>query len=243
MRLGIRKEGIAIFEKAYRDMSKLTRKIITDKNGHKKTVYVKLGLPIKNNGDKSEKGDFVIKDNIPQAIKNLKSVLSNYEVDYHEEKSRISDSRYLYIHFPKNKNYKFRFSDHDIPIHEEDAEKRPQSGEKLEGFFDCQDIKYDEVKRAVLNLLKEHGIQKRGSKPKWISKIKLMREDYLNSREFIEGDKMSLIDVTHGFNLLGKLSPLQLKKYYKHNSIKDCFKTSDIEIPPFVARIIDKYEV
>jgi len=34
-------------EKAYRDLSKLTKKVIIDKNGHKKTVYVKMGLPMK----------------------------------------------------------------------------------------------------------------------------------------------------------------------------------------------------
>jgi hypothetical protein len=34
------------FEKAYRDMSKLIPKLIIDKNGHRKTVYVKLGLPV-----------------------------------------------------------------------------------------------------------------------------------------------------------------------------------------------------
>jgi hypothetical protein len=33
--------------KAYRDMSKLTKKVMIDKNGHRKTVYVKIGLPSK----------------------------------------------------------------------------------------------------------------------------------------------------------------------------------------------------
>ncbi|WP_461246367.1 hypothetical protein [Treponema sp. R6D11] len=32
--------------KAFRDVSKLARKVIIDKNGHKKTVYVRLGLPM-----------------------------------------------------------------------------------------------------------------------------------------------------------------------------------------------------
>ena len=33
--------------KARRDLSKLVKKVIIDKNGHHKTVYVKLGLPVK----------------------------------------------------------------------------------------------------------------------------------------------------------------------------------------------------
>jgi hypothetical protein len=36
-------------EKAHRDLSKLTKKVIIDKNGHKKTVYVRMQIP--------EKGD------------------------------------------------------------------------------------------------------------------------------------------------------------------------------------------
>ena len=34
-------------QKARRDLSKLTPKVIIDKNGHYKTVYIKLGLPMK----------------------------------------------------------------------------------------------------------------------------------------------------------------------------------------------------
>jgi hypothetical protein len=34
-------------EKSHRDLSKLARKVIIDKNGHKKTVYVRPGLPVK----------------------------------------------------------------------------------------------------------------------------------------------------------------------------------------------------
>jgi hypothetical protein len=39
-----------MLKKARRDMSKLTPKVITDKNGHRKTVYVTLGLPVKPAG-------------------------------------------------------------------------------------------------------------------------------------------------------------------------------------------------
>jgi hypothetical protein len=33
--------------KAYRDFSRLNQKVIIDRNGHKKTVYVRIGLPVK----------------------------------------------------------------------------------------------------------------------------------------------------------------------------------------------------
>jgi hypothetical protein len=46
MRLGIRIDH-AMLEKAHRNLSKLTKKVITDKNGHRKTVYVKMGLPVR----------------------------------------------------------------------------------------------------------------------------------------------------------------------------------------------------
>jgi hypothetical protein len=39
-----------MLKKAQRDMSKLMPKVITDKNGHRKTVYVTLGLPVKPAG-------------------------------------------------------------------------------------------------------------------------------------------------------------------------------------------------
>jgi hypothetical protein len=39
-----------MLKKAQRDMSKLTPKVITDKNGHRKTVYVTLGLPVEPAG-------------------------------------------------------------------------------------------------------------------------------------------------------------------------------------------------
>jgi len=46
MRLGIRISQNSL-EKAHRDISKLTRKVIINKDGHKQTVYVKLVLPMK----------------------------------------------------------------------------------------------------------------------------------------------------------------------------------------------------
>jgi hypothetical protein len=49
MRLGIRISPKYLI-KAHRDISKLTPKIVTDKNGHARKVYVKLGLPIKKDG-------------------------------------------------------------------------------------------------------------------------------------------------------------------------------------------------
>jgi hypothetical protein len=48
VRLGIRIRRSDI-EKARRDLSKLTTKVITDKNGHRRTVYVRLGLPVNGN--------------------------------------------------------------------------------------------------------------------------------------------------------------------------------------------------
>ena len=45
-------------EKALRDLSGLTRTVITDKNGHRKTVYVRPGKPEEKNrvvNDKSRK--------------------------------------------------------------------------------------------------------------------------------------------------------------------------------------------
>jgi hypothetical protein len=43
MRIGVRISRETLL-KARRDLSKLTPKVITDKNGHKQTVYVRLGL-------------------------------------------------------------------------------------------------------------------------------------------------------------------------------------------------------
>jgi hypothetical protein len=48
VRLGIRIRRSDI-EKARRNLSKLTTKVITDKNGHRRTVYVRLGLPVNGN--------------------------------------------------------------------------------------------------------------------------------------------------------------------------------------------------
>jgi hypothetical protein len=66
MRLGIRINQ-ATLEKA-RDLSKLTPKTITNKNGHRQTVYVRLGLPMKGNA-KTEKDNRVAidKDSTEQA--------------------------------------------------------------------------------------------------------------------------------------------------------------------------------
>jgi hypothetical protein len=55
MRLGVR-IGRAIFEKAHRDISKLAPKVIIDKNGHRKTVYVKLGIAVKKENRVEAKG-------------------------------------------------------------------------------------------------------------------------------------------------------------------------------------------
>ena len=48
MKLGLRFNP-ARLEKA-RDISKLAPKVIIDKNGHRKTVYVRLGVLVKKDG-------------------------------------------------------------------------------------------------------------------------------------------------------------------------------------------------
>jgi len=41
--------------KTYRNISRLTRKVIIDKNGHNRTVYVKMGLPVKKEDEVNKK--------------------------------------------------------------------------------------------------------------------------------------------------------------------------------------------
>jgi len=76
MRLGIR---INPLEKAHRDISKLTRKVILNKDGHRQTVYVKLGLPIKG---KEMSGKAVKKEQTKKTQKNkpnLKAILNDLQ--------------------------------------------------------------------------------------------------------------------------------------------------------------------
>jgi hypothetical protein len=78
MRLGIRvyPQGI---EKAHKDFSKLTPKVIIDKNGHTKTIYVRMGLPIKEN-IMTGTGNKVAGERVTLTESDMEKQLSNAEL-------------------------------------------------------------------------------------------------------------------------------------------------------------------
>lgn len=86
-----------------KDLSKLTRKHVTDKNGHIKTVWVRIGENLKRKENKGES----IKDNLnEQTLKNNVKII---EGKNYNKKQIVSDTGYKFVtynYIPKNIEFK-----------------------------------------------------------------------------------------------------------------------------------------
>jgi hypothetical protein len=90
-------------EKAQRDLSRLTKKIIQNKSGHRQTVYVKMGLPMKRKDSKvGDETGIVVEDNREKAlpIHILKKECFEYAREHFQGKK---------IHQPGNRKGNNRF--------------------------------------------------------------------------------------------------------------------------------------
>jgi len=183
-------------------------------------------------------------ESIETILKNLKTILSNYEIEFHSEKSRISKSQYLYIHFPNKDIYKFRFSDHEIPTHSDDLDYIVEpSREKLAGFYSFGEDEYNEAKKIISNLLALHKIPKRGQKPEWIEKIAVLYKDYRDSQDF-KRNPIEYVDITNIFLILQKCSKSGIKSFYKYPTFSSLLKASEVEImPEFLKKLMKKHGI
>jgi hypothetical protein len=232
--------------KAYRNTSKLTKKVIIDKNGHRKTVYVRIGLPTESNKLRSK--ETAENEKKPKSAKaiigNLKTILQGYDVRFTSEKSRISESQYLYVNFPGGETYKFRISDHDYPTHEQTfPDETPPDNPYRENLTDSYDFRgneYEKAKETLMGLLASHKTPKHGgTKPVWVDKISELAADYFKGAE-------RDINMTTALQSLKKLNKLTIKPLYKYSTLSEILSlglADGEEIPSFFQKLMKKHDI
>lgn len=173
-------------------------------------------------------------------IINLKMILSGYDIQFHAEKSRISESQYLYINFPKGQNYKFRISDHDYPIHlDEPPPDNKQNTENLAGFYDFRGDEYEKAKEVLMGLLASHKTPKHGAKPAWVDKVSGLIQDYFDGSE-------RDINITHALQAIKKFNNVTIKNLYKYPTFTELLNNitgEGEEIPLFFKKLMEKHGI
>jgi hypothetical protein len=181
-------------------------------------------------------------------ISRLKTILSGYDVNFHTDKSRISDSQYLYINFPDKSSYKIRISDHYMPTHSDDPNyAHERSGEGVTEFWSFENDKYDEVKKVVMDLLIQHKTPKL-KRPSWIENVPALIDDYFESPEYKGDDRKEYDDLTNILTITQKEIQEHNKEtahfYYRFNTFRDLMKYVYVdEIPLFFQKLLEKHGV
>jgi len=176
-------------------------------------------------------------ENIDMIIKNLKTILLGYEVEFHTEKSRMSKSQYLYVNFPNRETYKFRISDHDYPDHLDEPPPDKPDSEELAGFYDFRSDEYVKAKKVLMDLLILHKTPKKGKKPDWVSKIQGLIQDYF-------GGGYRDVNISFCLSMIKKCNSLTIKNFYKYATFTELLKDGGVDkIPSIFQKLMKKHGI